>query len=108
MLTLKRNKITLNGNTPDCKTKHRRQKRDDNAPRYEDGIKLNAEYFFRSVPVCDFRSLAECGVHHSPFLSIGILSTWNNTECNSDMETCSGLATITCQGFKILYLKKMN
>lgn len=46
MLTLKHNKITLNGNTPNCKTKHRRQERDDNAPRYKDGIKLNAEHFF--------------------------------------------------------------
>jgi len=46
MLTLKYNKITLNGNTPNCKTKHNRQKRDDNAARYKDGIKLNAEHVF--------------------------------------------------------------
>lgn len=70
MLTVKHNKITLNGNTPNCKTKNRRQKRDDNASRYKGGT----NHFFHSIPLCDLRFLAEFGVHHSPFiLEYGIL-----------------------------------
>lgn len=61
MVTLKYNKISLSSNTPKCKTKHGRQKRDDNTPRYKDDIKLNPEQFFILFLYVTSRLWPNCG-----------------------------------------------